>query len=160
MTRTANTRDRSSAESARISTRLERVRLAPVPLCNPTPESVSDKRLLLKVKIKSLAAEAAIIRQLEPRAGPLRAEMAEHRRSVVRQAAREAQLAYAIIRRRPYQTVEHGATALVDWTAVLKMVDRYGVAGYSSDDYKRRGEQSVYAKAWAEAAQAEIVSRQ
>lgn len=70
----------------------------------------------LRVKIKSLAAEARIIRQEERRALRLSTEdpdrlpryrtLRDHRRQDVRTAARAALLAYAFLRGRAYATVE------------------------------------------------------
>lgn len=76
--------------------------------------TVADKRRLLKIKLKSLAIEAKIIRQEEDRLKgtqklhlqDLRREMAEHRRGVVRNESRHTGLAYAFIRGKGYREVE------------------------------------------------------
>jgi hypothetical protein len=65
----------------------------------------------LRVKIKSLAEEARIIRHEEHRAsayhrGLLCAKLRDHRVKEVRPEARAALLAYAFLRGRPYTTVE------------------------------------------------------
>lgn len=61
----------------------------------------------LRVNVKSLAAEARIIRQETQRAGAAYAHMlSEHRRGKLRTEARYAQLALAFLRGRSYRTVE------------------------------------------------------
>jgi len=70
-----------------------------------------DSRIYLKVKIKSLAAEARIIRHEEAKARKwkntaLRVGLAGHRRGIVRSAARHTHLAYGFLRGRPYKAME------------------------------------------------------
>lgn len=85
---------------------------------NTTPY-VRDKRRLLKIKLKSLAAEAAIIRQEEmklatsrlPSSRELREEIHNHRVSDVREETRATLLAYSFIRGKPYRLIE----ARSDW---------------------------------------------
>lgn len=90
----------------------------------------------LKVKIKSLAAEARIIRMEERRARrtSLRCGLAEHRRGVVRREARIAQLAYGYLRGRPRSTVEPKTRPgnAPDWKRVAGLVSRYGSAELAS----------------------------
>ena len=89
-------------------------------------EVVRDRRVELKIKLKSLAAEARIIRQEEircrrrirhlvtvptaPQPRPwhaaLRYRLYEHRTAVLRPEARYSQLAYAFLRGRPYRSTE------------------------------------------------------
>ena len=69
----------------------------------------TDRRIELRVKIKSLAEESRIIRLEEKRLpGPCfkRACLRQHRIEDVRQAARASQLAYAFLRGRTYRSVE------------------------------------------------------
>lgn len=74
----------------------------------------TDKRRLLKIKLKSLAAEAKIIRLEEgslrrtqkQHLHELREQMANHRRGIVRYESRHAGLAYAFIRGKKYRDVE------------------------------------------------------
>lgn len=61
--------------------------------------TIIDRRELLRVKLKSLAEEARIIRREESRThGALREELSWHRRGVVRNEARATHLAYGFIR--------------------------------------------------------------
>lgn len=62
----------------------------------------------LRVKIKSLAAEARIIREEARRQKDkdIKNVLSDHRRGVVRSEARYAQLAYAYCRQVPYKVVE------------------------------------------------------
>src|ERR1044071_2137757 len=84
------------------------------PIVTIPSKTVADKRRLLKIKLKSLATEAKIIRQEEDRLREsqklhlqdLRREMAEHRRGVVRSESRHTGLAYAFIRGKGYREVE------------------------------------------------------
>lgn len=67
----------------------------------------SWKRAELRVKIKSLAAEARMIRREELRLpGPERTSLYLHRICVVRPEARASQLAYGFLRGRAYKTME------------------------------------------------------
>ena len=97
----------------------------------------------LKVKIKSLAAESAIIRREEHKAirnsrwltehqqdnAEASAEfhgLHHHRTVIVRQEARAAQLAYAMIRGRKYPTVEAKAREPAPISKIATLVSRYG----------------------------------
>lgn len=92
---------------------------------------------MLKVKIKSLAAEAGIIRLEERRArkcDQLRCELHEHRVKDVRREQRHSLLAYAFLRGVPYAKVEpkvgkEGVPEYVsrpDWVRVGKLVEKFG----------------------------------
>lgn len=66
----------------------------------------------LRVNVKSLAAEAKLIRHEERRAGyQYQTELALHRRGRLRMEARYSQLALAFLRGRPYASVERGGMA-------------------------------------------------
>ena len=99
---------------------------------------------MLRVKIKSLAAEAAIIRREEQRQrfdrrgrargfGPLAAELRWHRVGTVREEARLSHLAYAMVRGRDPETIEPGGTGLTEaqWKRVRAMWAKYGPAGFA-----------------------------
>lgn len=96
-------------------------------LCHTTCE-LRDKRAFLRVKLKSLAAEAKIIRLEEARNKYLRHELSAHRRGTVRVAARNTLLAYAFLRGRTYKSVEPNAHTPPNWKEVERMVRQYGVA--------------------------------
>lgn len=95
----------------------------------------------LKVKVKSLAAEAAIIRLEECRAhGELRDSLRAHRQREVRVEQRASQLAYGYLRGRPRAVIEPGAKSEPDWTKVSSMVRRFGPPGVDVsklDDWKK-----------------------
>jgi hypothetical protein len=116
-----------------------------------------DKRAFLRIKLKSLAAEARIIRQEEVRNKRLRYELSEHRRGVVRAAARNTQLAYAFLKGRTYRSVEAKATTPPNWKEVERMVKQYGLAyDYGGDvkypDYLKAVESQMERfKGWTEA---------
>jgi hypothetical protein len=104
----------------------------------------------IKVKIKSLAAEAKIIRREESKARThgnrrLRMGLADHRRGIVRTEARHALLAYGFLRGRPYKSMEakcHPGSA-PDFKKVRTSIEKYGC--------ERR---------WDEETQAEFKARQ
>lgn len=98
-----------------------------------TQTHMQDRRLMLKIKLKSLAEESKIIRALERKTpgGQLRNELALHRRGAVRWEAHRTHLAYAIVRGKDVGTVQGGMTmqilqTLPDWKAIEAMVKRYG----------------------------------
>jgi hypothetical protein len=90
-----------------------------------------DFRAALRVKIKSLAAEAKIIRREEDRAKSWHEwlSLKEHRRTVVRSEARAAQLALAFLRGIPYEKVEpfvHPGHE-PNWSRVAALAVKYAV---------------------------------
>lgn len=94
-----------------------------------------DHRVYLKVKIKSLAEEAKIIRKEEQRPhrdtdecgySAERTGLREHRITVVRSAARHALLAYGFIRGRKYQNIEPEGSSEPNWEEVKRQVLKYG----------------------------------
>jgi len=89
------------------------------------PKRIPDGRVFLKVKLKSLAAEARIIRQQELRSPGLRDRLREHRIFPVRREARNTLVAYGYLRGRDYLCIEN-AKSPPDWAAVTAMVKKYG----------------------------------
>jgi len=133
---------------------------------------MKNKIVALRVKIKSLAEEAGLIRLEERRAkrrgsSRLLHSLQEHRRGVVRAEARASLLAYGFLRGRPYWAVEATRGSEPDWDYVGKLVRKFGaVSDWSSDgmgsdistaiqDYQNRlHAQEVGWGAWVEAAKA------
>lgn len=94
--------------------------------------NIIDRRELLKIKLKSLAAEARIIRREEQRShGALREEMHLHRARYIRQIARNTHIAYGLIRGRTLEQIEPHAQTEPDWTAIEKMIQKYGPKGFT-----------------------------
>lgn len=92
-------------------------------------KALVDRREMLRIKVKSLAEEARIIRREEQRTwGLLREELHHHRVVQVRRAARSAHLAYGLIKGRTWLQMETVSRSfgMVDWPAIYKMVTRYG----------------------------------
>src|SRR5262245_22683307 len=91
-----------------------------------------DRRLFLKVKLKSLAAEAKIIRAGERRQaaakGILHGELYAHRTGIVRAEARHTLLAYSFLRGKTYRQIEAKAREAPQWVKVEAMVRKYGEA--------------------------------
>jgi hypothetical protein len=91
----------------------------------------------LRVKIKSLAAEARIIRAeeaLHPRSSREHQSLSHHRREVVSREQRAALVALAFVRGVPYAAVERNPRCNrrpfdrpgPDWSRVAKLASRYG----------------------------------
>lgn len=112
----------------------------------------TDRRRLLKIKLKSLGAEAAIIRKEEmkakfskrPEVMQLREEMHQHRVRDLRAETRATLLAYSYIRGRTYRQIEPrsnvryaGGPFREQWNErvrrVVSMVAKYG-GGAGSDE--------------------------
>ena len=90
-------------------------------------KKIVDRREMLRVKLKSLAEEARIIRREEQRTfGALREELHRHRVDIVRKVARDTHVAYGLIRGKTIDQIEPGRKSEPDWTAVEKMVQKYG----------------------------------
>ena len=90
----------------------------------------------LKVKIKSLAAEARIIRREERRYANReeRPSLVEHRRGVVRSEARCSLLAYAYLRHMPYRCVEASTKRKPDWGKIDGLIKRFAfIDGHSKE---------------------------
>ena len=94
--------------------------------------------VFLKIKLKSLAAEARIIRRQERKTGGkhdhIRESLYLHRLHVVRRASRETHLAYGYLRGRPYRAMERNALRGPDWKSVASMVKKYGE--FKEEDFK------------------------
>ena len=92
---------------------------------------MNDRRTHLKVRIKELASEAGHIRLEERKAkaaGDTRSlnSLTEHRKHVVRPAARLYLLAYACVRGRGYSTQEPTAKTAPNWRAVARIARKFG----------------------------------
>jgi hypothetical protein len=98
--------------------------------------TVLDRREQLRVKVKSLAAEAAFIRREEQKQYAhakhlkqppiLGDELRNHRRLVVRPEARSAHLAYGLIRGIPYEKMEAKVSVPPNWTQVRRLCEKFG----------------------------------
>lgn len=102
-------------------------------------------KVFLKVKIKSLAEEARIIRREEKdaRNSYFRSMLHSHRVENVRDEARAAQIAYGYLRGRRYREIEPNAKKDVPWVRVKKLVEKYGEVwnwGEHGGDYRRSDE--------------------
>ena len=81
----------------------------------------------LRIKIRTLQAEAQIIRHEERRTrGYEKHLLAEHRRGVVRRAARHNLLAYVHLKGVPYAKVEFNVKNEPNWQEVMRVVKRFG----------------------------------
>lgn len=83
----------------------------------------------LKIKIVSLMDEARTIRKEEQKLrGMEKWKLQHHRKTVVRDAARRSQIAYAICRDRNWEdpASSHELTRYSDWKEIERMVRKYG----------------------------------
>ena len=87
-----------------------------------------DERTYLKVKIKSLAEEARIIRLETKRARKISIKngLALHRTGIVRLEARHTQLAYGFLRGLAYSQMESKTHKEPDWKKIKRMIEKYG----------------------------------
>ncbi|KPL28072.1 MAG: hypothetical protein AMJ72_05365 [Acidithiobacillales bacterium SM1_46] len=89
----------------------------------------------LKVKVKSLAEEARIIRKEERKLHGLeRARLHDHRVVVVRDAARRTLVAYQYVRGRDWESCasQDPYTRKRDWPVIAKMIKKYGSYGLAN----------------------------
>lgn len=87
-----------------------------------------DRREMLKIKLKSLAEEARIIRKEERKTnGSLRCELSLHRRGIVREVSRNTHIAYGLIRGLKIEQIENPKEGNApDKAAINKMLTKYG----------------------------------
>lgn len=90
--------------------------------------------VFLKIKLKSLAAEARIIRHEERKSdGDRRCKLHHHRVGEVRREARATHLAYGFLRGIPRLSIERKARTEPDWDKIERMAGRYGDASRFAD---------------------------
>ena len=100
-----------------------------------------DRRLLLKIKIKSLVAEVRIIQEEERKLvarnkriaelghkpdTTLLDELIDHRKGIIRKVTRDTLAAYGLIRGKTIDQIEPNRKSDPDWDAVNKMCKKYG----------------------------------
>lgn len=89
--------------------------------------TILDRREMLRIKVKSLAEEAKIIRKEEKRThSDLRNQLRNHRVLVVRTESRLAGLALGIIRGKTLGSMEPTSHTPPDWGRVRSMLKKYG----------------------------------
>lgn len=123
-------------------------------LSNSTPPPNRENPMktmlkMLKVKIKSLAEEARIIRLEEGRCGKddiLRGKLHDHRVKDVRREQRLSLLAYAFLRGKPLAKVEPKSDNPPDWSRVGKLVEKFGTVSWLKADKEA---QAKAFQAWA-----------
>ena len=90
-------------------------------------ETIVDRREMLRVKVKSLMAEARIIRAEERRTfGVLQHELWSHRTNELRREARASHIAYGLIRGLTMEQMERKSYTKPDQARVDAMVKKYG----------------------------------
>jgi hypothetical protein len=95
-------------------------------------KTIVDRREMLRVKVKSLAVEAKIIRKEELRSnGQLREELYLHRTGIVRSEARNSHLAYGFIKGRSLEQMERTHKSVPDIDKIKRLCIKYGPANFS-----------------------------
>jgi len=89
---------------------------------------MKNERLIhLKIKIKSLADEAGIIREEARKvSGMERWRLNNHRTGIVRNEARHSLLAYGLIRNIPYEVMERKCEIRPNWRKLMEIAKRFG----------------------------------
>jgi hypothetical protein len=88
----------------------------------------------LRVNVKSLAAEARIIRHETARAGAAyRHFLSEHRRGKLREESRYAQLALAFVRGRKYRNCEVKTAVAPELGRLLRKLERFDLRPAADD---------------------------
>lgn len=81
----------------------------------------------LRIKIKSLASEARIIRaEARKLRGEAKKNLNDHRTGSLRRHARENQLAYGCLRGVPYEVMERSCHVRPDFAHVAALAKRFG----------------------------------
>lgn len=119
-----------------------------------------NKKFALKVKIKSLAEEARIIKQAIHQTKDLatKCELRGHHVYVVRKESRHSQLAYAFLRGREYSEVEFKCETPPDFKKIEELTERFGevchylTPGSSNSLKERKAEQGKRFVQWKERA--------
>lgn len=122
----------------------------------PIENLALDFRAALRVKVKSLADEAKIIRREESRSNSWHEWMSlkEHRRTVVRREARAAQLALGFLRGRRYSELEQTTRMdnAPDAGRVEKLIQKYvvppGIPSYSREADRLRANARMDLHKW------------
>ena len=100
--------------------------------------------VFLKVKVKSLAAEARIIRHEERKTrGQIRCSLHEHRVGTVRREARNTLLAYGYLRARSYAQMERSPKTQPAWDSVERMIKKYGQIKQPLEEWKDEQTENV-----------------
>jgi hypothetical protein len=88
---------------------------------------MNERLIHLRIKIKSLAAEAAIIRNESNKTkGMTKWGLNHHRTSVVRYHSRHNLLAYGLLRQVPYQEMEIKCDEAPDFKIISDIATRFG----------------------------------
>jgi len=121
---------------------------------------MKNQKIQLKVKVKSLAEEARIIRKEERKAkgrdSQLLSSLQCHRRISLREESRSAQLAYAFLRGLQYEQVERKCKTPPNWYRVKQLVEKFGRCWNTEENYSRmkddKKEELVRFEKWKNAA--------
>jgi hypothetical protein len=91
------------------------------------PETPNDRLIHLRIKIKSLAAEAVTIREEARKVhGMTKWELNHHRTSVVRVHSRHNLLAYGLLRGVPYEVMERKCNVTPNFITVTQHAKKFG----------------------------------
>lgn len=111
-------------------------------------EEPKDRRAMLRVKVKSLMAEAAIIRAEERRARNIwtLGSLHQHRVRDLRREARHSSLALGFIKGRTWREMEVNCTVEPDWEYVQKLLAKFGPKGFKLVELSTRNDRRLLAE--------------
>jgi len=99
----------------------------PVKTLAVVPEPPNERLIHLRIKIKSLAAEASTIREEARKVhGMVKWELNHHRTSLLRKHARHNLLAYGLLRGVPYEVIEIKCNDAPHFESVIKFAKTFG----------------------------------
>lgn len=88
---------------------------------------MNERLIHLRIKVKSLTAEAVIIRaEARKTTGMVKWGLNHHRKTVVRECTRENLLAYGLIKGIPYETMEKRCHTSPNLSSVSRIAERFG----------------------------------
>ena len=89
------------------------------------------------MNIKSLAAEALINRQAAKKTKGLeRYGLNHHRKTILRQEARAALIAYAYLRGKSYRAMEKEGSSKPDWKYIKRKAMKFANGNYDEADFE------------------------
>lgn len=126
---------------------------------------MKTNKIPLKVKIKSLAVEARIIKREEGKTKDpqLKNSLRFHRTYDVRKEARSAHLAYAFLKGFEYAQIESRCNEKPDFVRIKKLVEKFGRCYHYEEDWDTFKKEKVWENEkltkWIERANQHLWSR-
>lgn len=106
---------------------------------------MNERLIHLRIKIKSLAAEATIIRNEARKVkGMVKWGLNNHRTETLRNYARHNLLAYGLLKKIPYSTIEQKCEKVPNFKMILEIAKRFGAS--DADAIAWLSEAKIYLK--------------